>query len=133
MRYTQGLIVDGIEFDIPFVSLKRNADFLDKTAERVESGGLYRELIGVFFNFTLTVGTSDNFGDGTSYEKFWDKMTEPVEFHAFVLPWGKGKKFSFRGYVSSVSDEYSKILEDDAQFKSFTCKMIAEVPARTPG
>ena len=130
MKYTQGIIVDGITYDIPFVSLKRTADFLDKYAARVESGGLERELIGVYYNFTLTAGSSDAFE--SDYENFYDHMTEPVAFHDFVLPWGKNKTFAFRGYASSVSDEYKKILEDDAVFTGFTMKMTAQVPARTP-
>lgn len=80
--YTQGITVDNIHFDIPLVSLKRSADFLDKFAERTEDGDLKRELIGVYYNFTLTVGDSAAFGD-SDYNEFWNKMTEPVEFHDF--------------------------------------------------
>jgi len=128
--YTQGIIADNIHFDIPLVSLKRSADFLDKFAERTEDGDLKRELIGVYYNFTLTVGDSAAFGD-SDYNEFWNKMTEPVEFHDFVLPAGTGT-YSFRGYISSVSDEYKKILDGEAEFSAFTCKMTAKQPARSP-
>ena len=128
--YTQGFTVDNIHFDIPLVSLKRSADFLDKFAERTEDGDLKRELIGVYYNFTLTVGDSAAFGD-SDYNEFWNKMTEPVEFHDFVLPTGTGT-YSFRGYISSVSDEYKKILDGEAEFSAFTCKMTAKQPARSP-
>lgn len=131
MEFTRGISVDGIYFDIPMVSLKRNADFLDKYAERTEDGDLKRELIGVYFNFTLTVGSSSAFGM-SDYEAFWDKMTEPVEFHEFSLPVKNGY-YSFTGYISSVSDEYEKILRDDVVFKGFTCKMTAKSPSRRPG
>lgn len=130
MKFTRGIYVDGTYFDIPMISLKRNADFLDKYAERVETGDLERELIGVYFNFTMNVGTSDAFGE-TDYEAFWDKMTEPVEFHEISLPSKRGY-YTFTGYISSVSDEYEKILGDDAVFKGFTCKFTAKSPARTP-
>lgn len=130
MRFEKGIIVDGTYFDIPFVSLKRRADFLDKYAERVETGSLERELIGVYYNFDLSVGSSSDFGD-TDYDAFWDKMTEPVEFHNFSLPVKNGY-YRFVGYISSVSDEYEKILDNDAVFNGFTCKMTAKIPARTP-
>ena len=132
MKFTQGIIVDGTYFDLPMVSLNRSADFLDKYAERTEDGVLHRELIGVYFNFTLTVGASTAFGETTDYDAFWDKMTEPAEFHDFELPSGNGV-YRFTGYISSVSDEYSKILVGDSQFKGFTCKMTAQAPARRPG
>ena len=131
MKFTRGISVDGTYFDIPMVSLKRTADFLDKSAERTEDGILHRELIGVYFNYTLTVGSSDSFGN-TDYNAFWDKMTEPVEFHEISLPDGNGT-YSFTGYVSSVSDEYKKILSDSAVFTGFTCKLTAKAPARIPG
>lgn len=130
MEFQRGIKVDGTFFDIPMVSLKRNANFLDKYAERVESGDLERELIGVYYNYTLTVGTSSDFGD-TDYDEFWDKMTEPVEFHDISIPTGNGY-YTFKGYISSVSDEYEKILKDKAVFKGFTCKFTAKSPARTP-
>lgn len=130
MRFQKGIKVDGQYFDIPMVSLKRNADFLDKYAERTEDGELHRELIGVYYNYTLTVGDSDAFGD-TDYDAFWDKMTEPVEFHDISIPTKSGY-YTFRGYISSVSDEYKKILENEAEFTGFTCKFTAKSPARTP-
>lgn len=130
MKFQKGIKVDGTYFDIPMVSLKRNADFLDKFAQRVESGDLERELIGVYYNYTLTAGTSSDFGD-TDYDAFWDKMTEPVEFHNISIPIKNGY-YTFRGYISSVSDEYKKILDNKAEFTGFTCKFIAQKPARTP-
>lgn len=130
MKFEKGIKVDGIHFDIPMVSLKRSADFLDKYAERVETGELKRELIGVYYNYTLTVGASEAFGD-TDYEAFWDKMTEPVEFHEISIPIKDGY-YTFTGYISSVSDEYEKILDDQAKFTGFTCKFTAKMPARIP-
>lgn len=130
MKFEKGIMVDGIFFDIPMVSLKRNADFLDKYAERTEDGDLQRELIGVYYNYTLTAGTSSDFGE-TDYDSFWDKMTEPVEFHDISIPTRKGY-YTFRGYISSVSDEYKKILDNEAEFTGFTCKFTAKSPARTP-
>lgn len=130
MKFEKGIKIDGTFFDIPMVSLKRNGDFLDKFAERVETGDLERELIGVYYNYTLTTGTSSDFGD-TDYDAFWDKMTEPVEFHDISIPTKNGY-YTFRGYISSVSDEYKKILDGKAEFTGFTCKFIAKSPARTP-
>lgn len=130
MKFEKGIMVDGTFFDIPMVSLKRNADLLDKYAERTEDGELQRELIGVYYNYTLTAGTSTDFGN-TDYESFWDKMTEPVEFHDISIPTKNGY-YTFRGYISSVSDEYKKILDNEAEFTGFTCKLTAKSPARRP-
>ncbi len=124
--YTQGISIDGVRFDIPLVAIKRTADFLDKYAERTEDGDLKRELIGVYFNYQMSFGTID---DDNLYEMLWDKLTEPVEFHDFSLPTLKGT-YSFRGYISSVSDEVEKVLSNTSKFKGLQCKFTAKKPAR---
>lgn len=130
MTFERGILVDGIYFDIPMVSLKRTADFLDKYAERTEDGELHRELIGVYYNYTMTVGSSNDFGN-TDYYDFYEKMTEPIEFHQISIPVKNGY-YTFTGYISSVSDEYKKILDNESEFTGFTCKFTAKSPARTP-
>lgn len=128
-EYTQGIYIDGAFFDVPLVSVKREAKVLDKYAEREEeSGDLLRELIGVYLNFTMNFGTID---DDDLYERLFYKLTEPVAFHDVTLPSTK-KSYSFRCYVSSVSDEMEKILDDTVKFKGLTCKYIAKAPWRTP-
>lgn len=123
--YTRGISIDGQYFDVPLISIKRTADFLDKFAERTEDGDLKRELIGVYFNYQMSFGIIDN---DALYGALWDKLTEPVEFHDFTLP-GTNGTYSFRGYVSGVSDEVERILSDTTKFKGLQCKYVAKAPA----
>ena len=129
MLYTQGIYIDGMYFDAPLVSVKREAKVLDKFAEREEeSGDMLRELLGVYLNYTMNFGTID---DDDLYERLFDKLTEPVAFHDVTLPSTK-KSYTFKCYVSSVSDEMEKIMDDTVKFKGLTCKYIAKAPWRTP-
>lgn len=128
MHYTQGIKIDGTTYDIPMISIKRTADFLDKFAERTEDGDFKRELIGVYFNYQMSFGTIDN---DDLYEQLWEVLTKPIEYHDFELPTTKGV-YAFRGYVSGVSDEIERILSDTTKFKGLQCKFIAKKPARTP-
>lgn len=128
MTFTQGIKIDDKYFDVPMVSIKRTADFLDKYAERTEDGDLKRELIGVYFNYQMSFGTVD---DDATYKALWEKLTEPVEFHDFDIPTVSGR-YTFRGYISGVSDEIEKVLSDTAKFKGLQCKFTAKNPARTP-
>ena len=50
------IVIDGEQFKIDVLSVKRSADFLDKYAERLANGHLRRELIGVYFNYKLQFG-----------------------------------------------------------------------------
>lgn len=126
MDFTQGIKIDNIYFDIPMVSLKRNADVLDKYANRTEDGDLKREIIGVYYNFTLTVGVVEN---PALYQSLWDKLTEPTEFHTVELPDINGV-YRFTAYISSVSDEYMKVKSNSASFQGLTAKFTAKSPAR---
>ncbi|MED9903572.1 MAG: hypothetical protein UFG06_05250 [Lachnospiraceae bacterium] len=127
-KYKQGISIDGIYYDIPLVSIKRKADFLDKYAERTEDGDLKRELIGVYYNYQITFGVIN---DDVTYDALYDKLTEPVEYHDFSLP-TTGGLYQFRGYVSSVSDQIQKIKSTTSKFTGLQCKFTAKKPARIP-
>ena len=49
MIFTRGIYIDGEYFNIPIVSIKRNADFLYKFAERVETGELQSPSHSILF------------------------------------------------------------------------------------
>lgn len=69
--------------------------------------------------------------DDDLYERLVDKMTEPVPFHDFEIPSTK-RNYSFRGYISSISDQMEKIKSDTVNFKGLSCKYIAKKPFRIP-
>lgn len=50
------IVIDGEQFKIDVLSVKRSADFLDKYAERLANGHLRRELIGVYFTTSCNLG-----------------------------------------------------------------------------
>jgi len=119
------IIIDGITYDIPIVSIKRTADFLDKYAERTEDGELHRELIGVYFNYSLKFGQSSN--NVADYAALWVKLTEATEFHTVTVPDESGT-FTFTAYFAGVSDELKK---EGAQnfWKNLTVNFVAKSPA----
>lgn len=124
------IIVDGIIYNIPFISCDRSADFLDKYAKRVESGDLSRKLIGVYFNYELKLGRSTSIGS-TEYNALWDKLTEPVEFHTVSVP-GEDGLYTFKAYFSGVKDSLQKQKGSENYWKNLTVSFIAKSPARVP-
>ena len=81
------IVIDGEQFKIDVLSVKRSADFLDKYAERLANGHLRRELIGVYFNYKLQFGPGldtftayfSNVGDELLRKKaeknYWKNLT----------------------------------------------------------
>jgi hypothetical protein len=121
-----GVKIDGVDYDVPVMSIKRKADFLDKHAERTVDGVLHRELIGVYFNYQLRFGQAPM----TEYSALWNVLTEPVESHSVTVPDEDGD-LTFDAYMSNISDELVKIKGEDRYWKSLTVNFIAMEPART--
>lgn len=124
------LIIDGVKFDIPIVSLKRTADPLDKYAKRTEDGDLQRKLIGMYFNYSLKLGRSTTVGR-VEYQKLWDKLTEPVEFHTVTVPDEYGV-YTFKAYFASIGDELFMQKSGANYWKNLTVDFKAKSPARKP-
>lgn len=127
--YTQGLVIDGVSYNIPLVSIKRALDFLEKFAERTEDGDIKIETIGLYKNYTISIGTID---DTVLYDKLLEHITDcKNRFHHVSLP-DASKQFDFYGYFSSISDEVEKVLESGAVYKGLTWKMTSKKPTKTP-
>nr|DAE11338.1 MAG TPA: hypothetical protein [Myoviridae sp. ctq9w2]DAM86687.1 MAG TPA: hypothetical protein [Caudoviricetes sp.]DAZ48112.1 MAG TPA: hypothetical protein [Caudoviricetes sp.] len=128
-KYTQGLIIDGITYNIPLISIKRNLDFLEKYAERSEDGDIKIETIGLYKNYTISIGLIE---DAELYDQLIEHITDcENRFHHVTLP-DASKQFDFYGYFSSIKDEVEKVLETGAQYKGLSWKMTSKKPYKTP-
>lgn len=121
------ITIDGITYNVPVLDVDRSADFLDKFANRSEDGGLQRELIGVYFNYQLKFGKTI---DTAEYQRLWDKLTEPVDFHEVVVPDETGD-FTFKAYFSNVKDKLRKKTATKNYWQGLTVNFIAQAPARS--
>ena len=121
------IVIDGGQYDVDAVSLKRKADFLDKYAERTEDGDLKRELIGVYFNYELKFGPG---ADPAEYSRLWSKLTEAEEFHQVTVPDCEGD-YTFTAYFAGIADEL--MLKKAARnfWQNLTVTFTAKAPART--
>jgi hypothetical protein len=129
MQAKEVFSIDGETFDIGLVSVKRDAPVLDKYANRTEDGDLNREIIGVYFNYTLTFPRLHL--DPSEYARLYDKVTEPVEFHTVVVP-GTIGSFTFQAYITGVSDELLKIGNSSINYwGNLQIKFIAKTPSRS--
>lgn len=128
-KYTQGLIIDGTTYNIPFISVKRTLDFLEKFAERSEDGDIQIETIGLYKNYTISIGLIE---DAELYDQLIEHITDcENRFHHVTLP-DASKQFDFYGYFSSIKDEVEKVLENGAQYKGLSWNMRSKQPYKTP-
>ncbi|MEG1863393.1 MAG: hypothetical protein RR198_07265 [Oscillospiraceae bacterium] len=121
------LYIDGQAYNVGIVSLKRTADFLDSEATtRLENGDMFRDLIGVYFNYELKLEPSANTNE---YNRLWEKLTESVEFHTVTVPYANST-FTFVAYFANVSDEL--LLQNNSinYWKNLSVNFKAKTPAR---
>lgn len=121
------LIIDNEIYNIKVkTGIKRNADFLDKYAERTDDGDLQRELIGVYFNYkniSFEKQTDENYSE---YERLYNKLTEAEEFHNIEIA-----GISFEAYFSNVSDEMYLYKNGRPYYRKLTVNFTAKMPARS--
>lgn len=121
------IIIDGKQYNIGvYAEIKQSADFLDKYANRVESGDLQRELIGVYFNFSNIKFEPQTDRNYEEFERLWDKLTEPEEFHDIRIA-----NFEFRAYFNNVSRVIYGYSNNRAFKKDMTVNFTAKKPARS--
>jgi hypothetical protein len=122
-----GVMIDGLTYEVPFIDVVRKADVLDKYAERTADGVLHREVVGVYYNYEINWGTTENMDE---YNRLWDKLTEPTAFHEITVP-GSNGNYTYTGYISSVADKLRRTLNGVNYWSGLTAHFIAQAPARS--
>ena len=125
MAVSKWLQIDGVEYKVPIVEMQRKGDILDLTANRTEDGVLHREVIGTFYNYTLTIGVVRN---QELYDNLWWVLTTPVASHQIQLP---NQPAPFEGYFGSCKDNIKLITDDGQVAKGLSFNLIATRPSRT--
>lgn len=122
------VVIDGVTFDIPVISCDESFDFLDKFAERTVDGKLHRELIGVYYNYQLKLGSSLNTAE---YQRLVAKLKEPVEFHTVTVPDETSTPYTFTAYFSNIKHSLRKTKDGVNYWTGLMVNFIAKNPART--
>lgn len=121
--------IDGEDFTAGLVNIKRKVSVLDKYAERTIDGDLKREIIGVYYNYSLTFS---QFYDMDQYDKLFTKLSEPREFHTINLPKNTGF-YEFKGYIAGVEDVIEFVRgENQRIITGLKCDIVAKQPLLRP-
>lgn len=121
--------IDNIDFTAGLININRKVNVLDKYAERTIDGDLKREIIGVYYNYSLTFS---QFWDMEQYDRLFNKLTEPREFHTIWLPKNKSY-YEFKGYVAGVEDVIEFVQgENERIVTGLKCDIIAKQPTLRP-
>lgn len=123
--FDNGLYIDGTYYRVPILSCKRSADFMWKYADRTEDGEHAGELLGIYFNYTLSFGQIVDVND---YNRLFAKLVEKREYHEVKMPSVDGSMFTYGAYFSKVSDEVKKSIKGKNIFMGLKVEFISKRP-----
>lgn len=122
--------MDGVSFNVHVTKLTRKFSVLDgENSGRTMDGRMYREPIGSFCNYTMTV--SPNGGDPKAMDTFWEAISQPVDSHVCVFPYGQ-QTLTQRMYVTSGEQELTLMGPHSNLWADITVNFIAMEPKVTP-
>lgn len=125
--------IDGVDLRLWVTGLKRSFAVTDSEhSGRVLNNEMYRDVIGTFYNYTLTVEPDTNYR--ADYDTFYGIITAPTDFHTVVFPYGQ-ETLEFKAYVTSGDDENKPIMESGKQvnrWSGLSIQFIAKAPQRRP-
>lgn len=123
--------IDGRAYNVSVAApIKRSASVLDgENAGRVMTGRMARDIIGTYYNYEITFGTSLLSPD--DYDSLYETLTEPIESHMITVPYGQGTK-TFEAYVSNATDVLKRMNSKEKLWGDLSVKFTAMEPARRP-
>lgn len=130
MAMIRSFIIDGVEYNVHVLNLTRKFSVLDSSKTgRTQDGNMYRDIIGTFYNYTLTVAEKD--GDVRSFDAFWDAISRPDESHECIFPYGQ-EMLSQTMYITSGEQDIRLLRPSRTHWGEITINFIAMNPKVVP-
>lgn len=122
--------VDGIEYGGIVVALQRSFEVADgENAGRTLDGVMHRDLIGTYYNFSITINTSRM--SQKEYNALYETISAPVESHNIVVPYGN-TLLTFKAYVTNGTDDLLRqYSETNRYWGNLSFNFIAMKPQRS--
>lgn len=119
-------LMDGVSYNVQVMSLKRSFEIKEAiTAKYTQSGDIYRDLVGTYYNYTITVRERN--GDRAELDAFWNAISKPIASHDCVFPYNQAT-LSQRMYVKNGTQDIRRLYKDGATWKDITVQFIAKEP-----
>lgn len=128
--------IDGRYFDvrIPEEGIKRSFSVADgDKAGRVITGLMVRDIIGTFYNYTISLDTSRL--NPKEYDELYEIISAPEDYHDVTLPYGQTSK-TFRMYITGGEDTLvttGQASDGVSVWKGMSISVIMMEPLRKPG
>lgn len=123
-------LMDGVAYNVWVKKLTRKFAVLDtgKTG-RTQSGGMYRDVIGTYYNYTMVV--EGKVGAAGELDAFWEAVSRPKKSHLCVFPYNQ-ITLTQQMYVTGGEQDLVCRTEKGTQWGELTLNFVAMVPKVVP-
>lgn len=122
-------VIDGVGYRVHVLKLTRKFSVLDsEKAGRTMDGQMYREPIGTFYNYSMTVAP---LGNNRDLDKFWDVISKPQKSHQCRFPYGQ-KTLTQKMYITSGEQDLVRAGKDGNLWGEISVNFIAMGPKVVP-
>lgn len=124
------LKIDGTEYGTIVTALQRSFEVADgENAGRTLDGTMHRDLIGTYYNFSITINT-DRLTQ-KQYNELYEIISSPVESHNITVAYGNSL-LTFNAYITNGTDDLIRqYSETDRYWGNLTLNFIAMEPQRS--
>ena len=123
-------LLDGVAYNVRVLSLERKFSLLETgISGRTQDGQMYRDLFGTYYHYTMTVGERN--GDTDALDAFWQAISQSVESHACVFPYGQ-KTLSQQMYVTAGTQALKRMDRNENHWGEVEIAFTAMAPEVMP-
>ncbi len=122
-------LMDGTAYHVNVTELVRKFSVLDtENSGRTLDGQMYRDPIGTFYNYSMTVSPCD--GDMEAMDAFWEAISQPQKHHSCTFPYNQST-LTQKMYVTSGEQGVIRITDGRTYWGEVTVNFVAMSPRVT--
>lgn len=119
-------LVDQKTYDVHVMKLTRKFSVLDTDKSgRTLDGQMYREPLGTFYNYTLTV--CPRVGKEKEMDALWEVISQPASSHVCVFPYGQ-KMLTQKMYITTGEQTLIRQADGKNHWGELSVNFIAMEP-----
>lgn len=123
-------LLDGKAYRVDVLSLNRKFAIQETgIGGRTQDGGLYRDLLGTYYNYSMTVGPRD--GDMAEMDALWEAVSAPRVSHECRFPYGQ-KTLTQKMYVTAGEQRLRRAVPGKNHWDELTLEFTALAPEVKP-
>lgn len=122
--------IDGVYYDviIPENGIKRSFSVADTDqAGRNVTGAMIRDIIGTFYNYTISMKIKNR----SDYDALYEILSAPDDYHIITVPYGQ-YTLTFKAYVTEGEDTLRIKTNSYSDWTELSINFIAMEPLRKP-